>query len=186
MSWRSDRESWGLGIRLFHWTTAALVLAQWLLGRYMTSLGPDALSEKFLLYQRHKSLGFSIFALTILRLLWRLSEPARPALPPTMPAWQRNAAVASHALFYVLLLVMPVTGFLAAAASPLGIPTMLFGVIPIPHPIAPDARLEALLLAAHRVQGWLLAALLAVHIAAALKHHLIDRDRVLVRMMSGR
>jgi cytochrome b561 len=186
VSWRSDRESWGLGIRLFHWTSAVLVLAQWVLGRYMTSLGPDALSEKFLLYQRHKSLGFVIFALTLLRLVWRSSEPARPAHPPTMPAWQRRAATVSHALLYLFLLVMPVTGFLAAAASPLGIPTVLFGVIPIPHPIGPDARLEALLLAAHRIQGWLFAALLVVHIAAALKHHLIDRDRVLVRMMSGR
>ena len=186
MSWRSDREQWGLGIRLFHWTSAVLVLAQWVLGQYMTSLGPEALALKFVLYQRHKSLGFVIFALTLLRLLWRLSEPARPALPPTMPAWQRGAAAANHTLFYVLLLVMPVTGFLAAAASPLGIPTVLFGVIPIPHPIGPDARLEALLLAAHRIQGWLFAALLVVHIAAALKHQLIDRDGLLLRMVRGR
>lgn len=186
MSWRSDRERWGLGIRLFHWTSAVLVLAQWVLGQYMTSLGPEALALKFVLYQRHKSLGFVIFALTLLRLLWRLSEPARPALPATMPAWQRSAAAANHTLFYVLLLMMPVTGFLAAAASPLGIPTVLFGVIPIPHPIGPDARLEALLLAAHRIQGWLFAALLVVHIAAALKHQLIDRDGLLLRMVRGR
>jgi cytochrome b561 len=186
VSWRSDRERWGLAIRLLHWTSAALVLGQWLLGRYMTSLGPEALAEKFVLYQRHKSLGLVILALTLVRLLWRLGEPARPDHPPGMPPWQRRTAAASHALLYLLLLAMPITGFLAAAASPLGIPTLLFGLIPIPHPIGPDARLEALLLTAHRIQGWVLAALLAIHIAAALKHHLIDRDRVLLRMIVGR
>jgi cytochrome b561 len=186
VSWRSDREHWGLGIRLLHWLTAFLVLGQWLLGLYMTSLGPEALAEKFVLYQRHKSLGLVVFALTLVRLVWRASEPARPDLPPTVPVWQRRAAAATHALLYLLLLAMPITGFLAAAASPLGIPTLLFGVIPIPHPIGPDARLEALLLAAHRTQGWILAALLAVHTAAALKHHLIDRDGVLLRMVRGR
>ncbi|MCS7268418.1 MAG: cytochrome b [Geminicoccaceae bacterium] len=186
MSWRSDRERWGLGIRLFHWVTALLVLGQWLLGRYMVGLGPEALTEKFVLYQRHKSLGLVILALTLLRLVWRLLEPARPAHPPTMPLWQRRAAAVNHALLYLLLLAMPITGFLAAAASPLGIPTLLFGVIPIPHPIGPDARLEAFLLGLHQFEGWVLAALLALHVGAALKHHLIDRDRVLVRMIGGR
>lgn len=186
MSWRSDSERWGLGIRLLHWSIAALVLFQWLLGQYMTSLGPEAVAEKFVLYQRHKSLGFLVFVLTLSRLVWRLTEPARPAHPPGMPRWQQRAAATSHALLYLLLLAMPVTGFLAAAASPLGIPTVVFGLVPIPHPIGPDARLEAILLEAHAIQGWVLALLLALHVGAALKHHLIDRDRVLVRMIVGR
>ncbi len=186
MNWRSDRERWGLGIRLLHWLSAALVLVQWLLGRYMVTLGPESVAEKFVLYQRHKSLGFVVLALTLVRLAWRMTEPARPALPSTVPLWQQRAATINHGLLYLLLLTMPITGFLAAAASPLGIPTLLFGVIPIPHPIGPDAQLEAILLAAHRAQGWALAALLLLHIAAALKHQVIDRDRVLVRMIRGK
>lgn len=186
MSWRSDREGWGLGIRLLHWGTVVLVLAQWLLGRYMTGLGPEALALKFDLYQRHKSLGALVLLVTVLRLLWRWSEPARPAPPAGMPAWQRHAAAASHGLLYLLLLAMPVTGFLAAAASPLGIPTVLFGVLPVPHPIGPDPVLEALLLRAHRLQGWVLAGLVGLHALAALEHHWLRRDRVLSRMVRGR
>lgn len=186
MSWRSSPEGWGRAIRLLHWTTAALVLAQWSLGRYMTGLGPEALAEKFVLYQRHKSLGALIFLLTLLRLAWRLLERARPEPPPGMPLWKRRAAATSHALLYLFLLAMPVTGFLAAAASPLGIPTVLFGILPVPHPIGPDAALEALLLRAHRLQGWALAGLLALHVAAALEHHYIERDPVLRRMVRGR
>lgn len=185
MSWRSGPSGWGRTVRLLHWTTALLVLAQWLLGRSMTSLGPEALTEKFVLYQRHKSLGALILLLTLLRLGWRLLDRARPEHPPGMPIWQQRAAATSHALLYLLLLAMPVTGFLAAAASPLGIPTVLFGFLPVPHPIGPDPALEALLLQAHRLQGWALAGLVALHVAAALKHHWVDRDPVLRRMVRG-
>lgn len=186
MSWRSSATGWGRTIRLLHWTTAVLVAGQWTLGLYMTSLGPDALSEKFLLYQRHKSLGAVILLSTLIRLAWRFVERQRPEHPTTVPLWQRRAAAINHLLLYLLLLAMPVTGFLAAAASPLAIPTVLFGVLPVPHPIGPDPALEALLLRAHRLQGWLLVGLVGVHAAAALKHHWIDRDAVLRRMVVGR
>ncbi len=185
MSWRSTLTGWGLGVRLLHWTSAALVLAQWGLGRYMTSLGPEALAQKFVLYQRHKSLGALVLLLTLVRLAWRLIDRTRPAHPPGMPLWQRRAAATVHGLFYLLLIAMPITGFFAVAASPLGIPTVLFGILEVPHPIGPDPVLEARLLAAHRVQGWLLVVLVVGHVAAAAKHHWLDRDPVLRRMLRG-
>lgn len=185
MSWRSTTRGWGRAARLLHWATAALVLGQWLLGQYMTSLGPEALAQKFVLYQRHKSLGALILLVTLVRLAWRLVDRVRPEPPAAMPAWQRRAAAATHALLYLLLLVMPVTGFLAGAASPLGVPTVLFGVLPVPHPIGPDAALEQAFVLAHRIQGWAIAGLLALHVAAALKHHVIDRDATLLRMVRG-
>lgn len=185
MSWRSSARGWGRAARLLHWLTAALVIGQWLLGQWMTGLGPEALTQKFVLYQRHKSLGAAILLVTLLRLAWRLVDRDRPEPPAAMPTWQRRAAGLTHALLYLLLLVMPVTGFLAGAASPLGVPTLLFGVLPVPHPIGPDAALEKAFVLAHRIQGWAIAGLLALHVAAALKHHWIDRDRTLVRMVWG-
>lgn len=185
MSWRSSALGFGRIARLLHWATALLVLAQWLLGQYMTGLGPEAVAEKFVLYQRHKSLGAVILLLTLARLLWRRIDRERPPPEPGTPSWQRLAAATTHGLLYLLLLIMPVTGFLAGATSPLGIPTVLFGVLPVPHPIGPDPALEAAFVLAHRVQGWAIAALLALHVAAALKHHWIDRDRTLVRMVRG-
>jgi cytochrome b561 len=185
VSWRSSSRGFGRTARLLHWATALLVVGQWLLGRYMTGLGPEAVAEKFVLYQRHKSLGAVILALTLVRLAWRWFDRERPGPEPGTPPWQRRAAALTHGLLYLLLLILPLTGFLAAAASPLGIPTVLFGVLPVPHPIGPDAALEAAFALAHRVQGWALAALVALHVAAALKHHVIDRDRTLVRMLRG-
>ena len=185
MRWRNHERGWGLVTRILHWGLALIVIGMWLVGQYMTGLPDTALQQKFELYQLHKSFGVIVFALALLRLSWRLANPV-PAFPPAMPRLERVAARASHALFYVFLLAMPIAGFLTAASSPLGIPTVVFGLVPLPHPIGPDARLEAVFKWVHSTAAIGLAVLLAVHVAAALKHQFLDRDDVLRRMLVDR
>ena len=144
--------------------------------------------DTFALYQWHKSFGFLVLALAVLRLAWRFANPS-PGLPDGMPAIERIAAHLGHAGLYALLLALPLSGWLMVSASPWGIPTVLFEVLPVPHLPVPEAlggkaEAEAVLKELHEVLGFALLALVVLHVAAALKHHFINRDTVLRRMVS--
>jgi cytochrome b561 len=182
--------SWGWVTRAIHWVMAGLVLYQLGVGVYMANLLDD-LVRQFQLTQTHKSWGFVIFVLALLRAGWRLAARARPALPPGTPRWQVRAAATSHGLLYALLLIMPLSGWAYASASPLqdllGIENRVFGLFAMPDPWVPgDEAVARVARTVHRGAAIALAAVLAVHVAAALKHHLVDRDDVLVRMTWGR
>lgn len=172
---------------LLHWTIAAAIVTQLAIGLWMVRAIHLAgwQAAAFQAYQWHKSLGLMILALSLLRLCWRLAN-SPPPLPTTMTKLQRMAAKSMHALFYVLMLGTPVVGWLMVSASPLGLPTMVFGLFEWPH-IAWVAGLgggvEAAFKTAHRSMGYALMGLLTLHVAAALKHHLADRDDVLARML---
>ena len=181
MRLRNDGARFGLVAKSLHWGMAALVIPLWGLGYYMVGQTQDLLRQ-YELYQLHKSVGFVVFGLALLRLVWRLLDPA-PPLPAGMGRLQRLAAQLSHLAFYVLLIGLPVTGFLMSAASPLGIPTVLFDTVPVPHPIGPSEAAYQLLRAAHYWMAMLLAAVLAAHVLAALHHHLVAGDNVLSRMI---
>jgi cytochrome b561 len=170
--------SWSAPAKFFHWLIAALILVQIALGiaAVTWALSPAKLS----LFVWHKSLGMLILGLVALRLLWRLTH-AVPALPPGTPDWERTAAHASHFLLYVLLVAIPVSGWVLASAS--GIPFSIFWQIPLPAIVAVDKETTEI---AARIHFWLLAVfvpLLVVHIAAALRHHYVKRDDVLRRML---
>lgn len=182
MPLRSDPSGYGALARGLHWLTALLVVGLWIVGTVMVDV--TDLATKFTLYQGHKSFGFVVLALTAARLLWRHLDRRPPPLP--MPAWQRRAAGVSHALLYALLIVIPVSGFLMVSTAPIAIPTVLFGVLPVPHPLGPDETLFALCRRVHASLTTLLLGLVALHVAAALKHHLLDRDAVLRRMLVQR
>jgi cytochrome b561 len=170
-----------------HWTIAAAILAQLASGLWMVRAIRLASSRAlaFDAYQWHKSLGLTVLLLSLLRLCWRLANPP-PALPATMTAIERTAARTMHGSFYLLTLGMPLVGWAMVSASPLGLPTMVFGLVEWPH-IAGLAGLgggvEATFKTAHRAMGYAFVGLLTLHLAAALKHHLIDRDDVLARML---
>jgi cytochrome b561 len=167
---------------LLHWASALGVLVLIGLGLTMTHADLAPLRQ-FQLYQWHKSVGITVLALTALRVLWRLTHRP-PTHPAGMPARERRAAGAAHALLYLLLIGLPLTGWAVVSLSPFKIPTVLYGLVPWPHlPLAdlvpdPDAA-EGLLKRVHALGAWFLAALLAVHVAAALRHHLLLRDDVL-------
>ncbi|MFB0488077.1 cytochrome b561 [Methylobacterium sp. OAE515] len=174
---------------LLHWASALGVLVLIGLGLTMTHADLAPLRQ-FQLYQWHKSVGITVLALTALRVLWRLTHRP-PTHPAGMPARERRAAGAAHALLYLLLVGLPLTGWAVVSLSPFNIPTVLYGLVPWPHlPLAafvPDqVAAEGLLKRVHALGAWFLAALLAVHVAAALRHHLLLRDDVLRRMLPGR
>jgi cytochrome b561 len=186
---RDSAESWGWVTRLLHWGMAALILFQLGLGIWMTREWLDVF-VRFDLTQLHKSWGTVIFALALLRLAWRAVNP-RPALPASMPRWQRRAARASHVALYLLMLLMPLSGWVQAAAAPeqdlLGIRNMVFDRIALPDPWVPGvARLAEAAATVHMASAILLAALLTLHAGAALRHQVHDRDGLLMRMTFGR
>jgi cytochrome b561 len=122
----------------------------------------------------------TIFLLAVLRLAWRLTNPVPPQ-PGSMPQWQRRLAGLSHATLYAILIVMPVTGWIMSSA--LNLPVVYLGLIPIPSPFGVDRALGETMKVVHLSLAVALLVLVAIHIAAALYHHLVLRDDVLRRML---
>lgn len=170
-------ERWGhLSIAL-HWFTALLVIGLLLIGFFMDELPNTPLKRDVFIW--HKSFGLTVFALTAMRIGWRLAQPT-PSLPADMPAWERFAAKLGHAGLYLLLLGMPASGALMNWAS--NFPTPLFGMTLIERAGQVDRALKSLGHELHEWGGWALLALLLVHAGAALWHHHHRRDGVLARM----
>lgn len=165
---------------VLHWAIALLIIGQIAGGFYMHKLPNDA-SEKFALYQLHKSFGLSILGLSVIRLGWRLTHRP-PSLPTAMPGWQRLAARATHFVFYGLMFITPLVGWAMVSVSPINVQTEWFGMFNVPHlPIASGAdagATEDVLKEAHEFLAFTILGLLALHISAAIKHAFIDRDYV--------
>lgn len=161
-----------------HWIAAALILANLAYGLYLVGLPLSP--QKLRYFSYHKWIGITVLLLSAARLLWRLAHPA-PPLPATMPPWERRAAHVSHALLYVLFFAAPLSGWLFSSAS--GFQTVYLGVLPIPDLLAKDKAVADILRLTHRWINYTLAGVIALHTAAALKHHFIDRDDVLVRIL---
>jgi cytochrome b561 len=177
---RNDADSWGAPAKLFHWVMAALILVQITLG--VTAANWRLSPAKLELFFWHKSTGMLIFALVALRLLWRLANPT-PALPSGMAAWERAAARTSHLLLYALMVALPVTGWIINSAS--NVPFRIFWLIPLPAIVAPDKPTADLAALVHGGLFALLALVLVAHIGAALRHHFVQRNTVLTRMLPG-
>ena len=188
MQLRNTETSWGALSRLLHWAMAALILYMLWLGVYMVNFVENPLAQ-FPLYQTHKSWGFVALVLVAARLVWRLSNRISPALPE-MPPLQRVAAHAGHLGLYALMIIMPVSGWLMASASPLqdlfGIKNEVFGLFEMYDPFVPgDEGLETIFSNIHFIGGLAFVALLLAHVGAALWHHFKKHDTVLKRMTYG-
>lgn len=162
---------------LLHWTTAAAVVALFAIGWYMVELpkGP-ARGATFAL---HKSIGLSVFLLTAWRLASRLRQRP-PVLPAGIPEWQRAVATSVHRLFYVLLFLQPLTGYLSSSFSGYG--TALFG-LPLPQWGWTDPPLNAFFTELHVAGSLLLLGLVVTHVAGAFSHVITPGDRLLRRML---
>ena len=161
-----------------HWLVAFAIAATFSVGVYMQELplSPDKLK----IYSWHKWTGVTIFLLVSLRLVWRLTH--RPPGPPaSMPAWQRAAARIIHFLLYVLMVAVPLSGWLMSSAK--GFQTVYFGVLPLPDLLSKNRELGDALAIVHKTLNFTLAGLVLTHAGAALKHHFFDRDDVLARML---
>ncbi len=210
MALTNTATGWGLVARLFHWILAILIVMQVAVGLYMVEVIGEDLIQRFNLTQTHKAWGFVVFVLVALRILWR--AVTRAPEPPEMPAWQRRASQASHLMLYALMLAIPITGWLMASASPyndadayvqirnlvtleylfgadllaaLGVSDRVLLELPDPYPTGDEALTETLL-NLHLGAALVLTAVLALHVAAALKHQFVDRDGLLRKMILGR
>lgn len=163
-----------------HWLMALLLICGFALGLYMVDLKFSP--QKLTLYSYHKWIGVSIFAFAILRVFWRLTHQP-PPLPASVPRWQVAASNATHWLLYVFLLAAPLSGWLFSSAS--GVPTVPFGIaaLQLPDLIEKNRELAGTLKFVHLSITYSFAALVALHVAAVLKHILIDRDGILRRML---
>lgn len=176
---------------LLHWLIAACVLALAGLGLVMVRGGLQ-LQTKIALYQLHKSLGATVLALMLLRILWRLTHRP-PPLPTSMPAWERAAAHTTHAVLYLLLVLVPISGWVMVSGSPIPVPTRLFWTVTVPH-LEPFASWPAEIRRAwspalkqvHLVMAVTLLALIVLHVLAALRHHFVLKDDILRRMLPSR
>ncbi|WP_417320533.1 cytochrome b [Emcibacter sp.] len=172
---------------LLHWLIALLIVGMVGMGLYMTGLPDERMSEKFELYQLHKSFGVTVLFLSLVRLIWRLTHKP-PSLPGHMPDWERFAAKATHWAFYGLMIGIPLSGWAMVSASPWNLPTVLFGAIDWPHlpyfsTVADKKAVEGMLKEVHELLAFGMLFLLVLHVAAALKHHFINRDNVLCHML---
>jgi cytochrome b561 len=166
--------------RTLHWMTAVLVLLILPVGVLMVNVASGPCQDA--LYNLHRSIGALLIPIVVGRLGYRIGHPP-PPLPGDIPAAQQQAAHATHWALYALLIVQPFVGWIATSAY--GAPITVFGLFELP-PIWPqDRALSEQLFLVHQVTGAAIAAFATVHIAAALYHHFVRRDGVLIRMISG-
>jgi cytochrome b561 len=172
----------GVAIAL-HWLLALLIVVAFFIGLSMTELPLSPLRLR--LYNWHKWLGVAVLALSAARLVWRAAGHRPPPLPEHTPAWQRAAYRGTHGLFYALFFVVPLLGW--AYTSAVGVPVVWFGVLPLPDFVPRDKPFgDDVLKPLHEAASYLLAAIVVVHVAAALKHQFVDRDHLLARMWPRR
>ncbi|MEN9479612.1 MAG: hypothetical protein RLZZ298_1007 [Pseudomonadota bacterium] len=164
--------------KALHWLMAILLFGLLALGFYMHDLPLSP--EKLQLYSWHKWAGVSAFLLVLVRLAWRVTH-IPPALPASMPKLMQLAAHAGHLGLYGLMLAIPISGWLMSSAK--GFQTVWFGVLPIPDLLEKNKELGNLLQTIHMSLNLLFVVTLAGHIGAALKHHFIDKDDILTRML---
>ena len=178
MSLKNPRERWGAVSQSFHWLIVLLLLAQGTVGLLMGDMarGPD----KIAVYAFHKSVGLTILALALARLLWRLYA-GRPAPVPGTPTWQERAASAMHGALYVLLFAVPLSGWVMNSAA--GFPLQWFGLVNLPAIVGRDQDLHELAENMHETLFWIMITLVVLHAAAAFYHHLLQRDATLARML---
>lgn len=178
---RNTDDSWGAVAKFLHWSIALLIFAQFALGWLAVTwrLSPTKLE----LFIWHKSMGLLVLTLVVLRLLWRSANPV-PALPLATTRAEWLAARGSHAVLYALTIALPVSGWVINSAA--NIPLRVFWWFPLPALTAPDKALAETAKQVHFGLFIVLAAVLAVHVAAALRHHYIKRNDVLARMLPQR
>ncbi|WP_420009351.1 cytochrome b [Xanthomonas sacchari] len=179
MSARNTPDRWGSVSQTLHWLIAALILLLGVVGLTMGELPKTP--KYFWVYTAHKSLGLTVLALVIVRLAWRLYAGAPKPVPGT-PGWQERIADATHALLYVMIFAIPLSGWLYDSASGLR-PFRWFGLVAVPKLSAPNEHLRDLSHTVHEWGFWLLIAVVLAHAGAAFYHHLFQRDATLARML---
>jgi cytochrome b561 len=161
-----------------HWTIAVLVFINLTIGLLHESLLKGTIPL-------HKSIGVLVLVLSILRWIWRLTHRP-PPLPATVKPWEKGLAHAIHWIFYALIVLIPLSGWIFTSASLKRHPFAFFGMFPFPMaPVVQNKAISSAWATGHMVMAYLMIALIVLHVGAALKHRLFDRDRTVDRMLPG-
>ena len=175
---RNTQTTWGAIAKSLHWTIAFMVIFSVGFGWWMTHIAERA--GRLGLYQFHSSLGYGVLLLLVLRLGWRLADPA-PPMPADTLRWERIAARSGHVLLYLDSLAVIISGWLLTGTMRRPLDATLLGLVNVPVP-ALGREMHDALEKTHEVLSYLLLALIFVHVAAALRHHLVKKNDVLRRM----
>ncbi|MFO1037771.1 MAG: cytochrome b [Geminicoccaceae bacterium] len=174
----NTRDRWGSVQVGLHWLIAALILLQIPAGLIMVSVSPGAFQN--FLFTFHKNNGLIVLILAVVRLIWRYRHPI-PVLPGDMPPWQQAMARGTHAALYILLFMMPISGFLYTAYG--GYPVPFLGLVDLKNLVTPDKPMSEIWQTMHLSLQWLLYLAVALHVGGALNHHLVRKDGILRRML---
>lgn len=179
---KNTASDYGWGAIILHWVIAGLFVGQFMLGLAMSRVTSQRTS--FELIQLHKSFGFLLLGLVVLRVAWRLGG-ITPRLPPQTGLLEHRTAPLAHFALYLFQVALPLSGWALVSVSVLAIPSMPFGLFVIPNlPLPMSAGAEGFWLAAHSYLAYAAMALVALHVVAAFRHHFWVRDNVLVRMIA--
>ena len=178
MSFRNTTRSWGSLSKALHWIIVILIINQWVIAERADSL-PNGLA-KLQALGWHKTFGITILMLAVIRLVWRLVNPTPDLAAETRP-WERVLARLSHLLLYALIFAMPLTGWMMSSAR--NFPVSWFKLFQLPDLVAPSEQTFHLTHDLHHLLFNVLVGVAALHIAGALKHHFIDKNDVLKRML---
>ena len=165
----------------FHWLIAILIVAAFALGSVMTDMKISPTKLQY--YSWHKWLGVTILGLVALRLLTRLFSGA-PAHLDRWKKWEKQVASGTHALLYLLMFAVPLSGYFYTSAA--GFPVVYLGLFELPTIIGPNPELKPLLKELHEMLTTVILVVVGLHVAAALKHHFIDKDGTMQRMLPGK
>jgi cytochrome b561 len=172
--------AWSRTAVALHWLMALLIAGGFSLGVYMVDLHMSP--TKVRLYSYHKWIGITVLGLVLIRSIWRLTHAPPPDVP--MPRWQLQTARWTHGLLYALMIITPVCGWLYSSAT--GYPVVYLKLWQLPDLVHKNKQLADVLVEIHGDLGWALGWIVALHVAAALKHHFIDHDSTLRRMLAWR
>ncbi len=178
MSFRNTARSWGSFSKLLHWIIVALIIVQIVLAQIADNLplGPKMLAT----LARHKSIGMTILGLALVRLVWRWLNPT-PELPATMKPWERRLANTGHFALYFCIFAIPLSGWMMSTAK--NYPVSWFNLFQFPNLVGPNEAVYEFMHDAHETLVGVMLAVVVLHVLGALKHHFIDRDTVLRRML---
>jgi cytochrome b561 len=175
----TDRLQYGAAAKVFHWLVAALLLVQYSIGWLMPDIHRNMKPGAAMTF--HVSVGFSILVLIVLRFAWRLAHPVAPE--SSLSPWQRRSSEAVHWLLYALVLATTVTGWLFASFR--GWSLSLYFLVPMPMLASDNAAAGKTIDGLHQAMGWALLVVIVIHVASALAHIFIYRDRIMQRMLPG-
>ncbi|MBP6723251.1 MAG: cytochrome b/b6 domain-containing protein [Halioglobus sp.] len=178
MTLKNSSTRWGVVSMLLHWTVVLLIIAQFVMANIAGDL-PLGM-QKLAWLARHKSVGITILGIAIIRLAWRLLSPG-PALPSKLGPLERVLAATTHIGLYLVLFLMPLSGWLMSSAK--GYPVSWFNLLQLPDLVAKNEDTFKILEACHGILALALVVLALLHVAGALKHHFVYRDDVLKRML---